>query len=275
VAALTAVAQPVLAGPGQRLGATTRTLMERRLGHDLSDVRIHTDAVAAQAAQALWARAWTLGSHVAFAAGEYRPHETRGRLLLAHELAHVVQQTGAPDADPVVLGDPHGAAERDAEVAAAQATGDQPWQSQVARGSDSIPSNTVECVAPYRACVAPYSPGSAAAKVTYHCPIWPGRPGTTAPAYVTIPDEFVGKDSQGQDLYRCRPGSEVSELMEIGDAEATAITRGTLCPTQAACHAGFRANLSKVLAGLFEPRGGGRPWGGRVNQAAPRDFTCP
>ena len=57
-------------------------------------MRLHTDAAADRAARALNARAFTIGRHIAFAAGEYRPDSSAGRHLLAHELSHVVQQSG-------------------------------------------------------------------------------------------------------------------------------------------------------------------------------------
>jgi hypothetical protein len=77
--------------------------MEERFGHDFSRVRVHTDAEAAESAQILNARAYTVGRDVVFAAGEYAPHDDLGRRLLAHELTHVVQQssgagTGVPGA---------------------------------------------------------------------------------------------------------------------------------------------------------------------------------
>ncbi|GAB3777832.1 hypothetical protein GCM10028796_57430 [Ramlibacter monticola] len=68
--------------------------MESRLGVDLSNVRVHTDGAAAASANALSARAFTHGEHIAFAEGAYRPETTEGRRLLAHELTHVAQQRG-------------------------------------------------------------------------------------------------------------------------------------------------------------------------------------
>jgi outer membrane protein OmpA-like peptidoglycan-associated protein len=62
---------------------------------DFGAVRVHTDSGAAQSAQAVNARAYTVGHDVVFAAGEYSPHSTEGKRLLAHELTHVVQQGAA------------------------------------------------------------------------------------------------------------------------------------------------------------------------------------
>lgn len=79
-------------GAGAPLSAGDQQFFSRRLGHDLSRVRVHADARAEDATSAVRARAFTLGRHVAFARGEYAPGTDRGRHLLAHELTHVVQQ---------------------------------------------------------------------------------------------------------------------------------------------------------------------------------------
>lgn len=83
----------VVQTPGTVLDAGTKSLMNSRFGHDFSRVRIHSDAAAAASARAERAHAYTLGEHVVFGHGRYAPATTEGRRLLAHELAHVVQQT--------------------------------------------------------------------------------------------------------------------------------------------------------------------------------------
>ncbi|WP_281427719.1 DUF4157 domain-containing protein [Methylogaea oryzae] len=102
VAALT----DVLNSPGQPLDGGTRALVESRFGRDFSQVRIHADAKAAQAAQSLNALAFTSGRDVVFGAGRYTPKTPAGLKLLSHELTHVVQQQGAPDAAVQRLKDP-------------------------------------------------------------------------------------------------------------------------------------------------------------------------
>jgi hypothetical protein len=81
---------------GQALDASTRGFMEARFGADFGDVRVHADASAARSARSVQALAYTVGPHIAFAPGRYAPQTGPGRRLLAHELAHVVQQRGAP-----------------------------------------------------------------------------------------------------------------------------------------------------------------------------------
>jgi hypothetical protein len=81
-------------GGGESLPRQTRSFMESRLGADLSNVRIHTDDRAAGLAADLNARAFTVGSDIYFNAHEFAPESGRGAHLLAHELAHVLQQDG-------------------------------------------------------------------------------------------------------------------------------------------------------------------------------------
>ncbi|RFM26950.1 eCIS core domain-containing protein [Deminuibacter soli] len=77
---------------GNPLDAGTRALMEPRFGYDFGQVQVHTDTLAANSAKAVRAQAYTVGSHVVFGAGKYRPGSSEGNALLAHELAHVTQQ---------------------------------------------------------------------------------------------------------------------------------------------------------------------------------------
>jgi hypothetical protein len=82
---------------GEPLGASTRGFMESRFGCDFSRVRVHTHPAANESAHELGALAYTAGNHVVFARGTYQPHSTKGRHLLAHELAHVIQQRSGAD----------------------------------------------------------------------------------------------------------------------------------------------------------------------------------
>jgi len=109
-----------LRSPGEPLDRDTRAFMESRFQHDFSAVRVHTDARAAASARALRARAWALGSDVAFATGAYAPGTATGRRLLAHELTHVVQQERAPVSAPrpdteLNVSEPGDASEREAD----------------------------------------------------------------------------------------------------------------------------------------------------------------
>src|SRR5262249_43753877 len=86
----------VLRAPGQPLDAATRAFMEPRFGHDFGRVRIHIDGQAAESAETLQARAYTLGNRIVFGAGQYAPGTAAGRQLIAHELTHVLQQGSTP-----------------------------------------------------------------------------------------------------------------------------------------------------------------------------------
>jgi hypothetical protein len=81
-------------GGGQPLDGSARSRMGAAFGMDFSHVRVHTDAQAAGLSDSLNARAFTIGNDIAFAGGEYQPGTMIGDALLAHELAHVVQQGG-------------------------------------------------------------------------------------------------------------------------------------------------------------------------------------
>lgn len=83
-------------GSGEPLDPATRSSFEPGFGADFSGVRIHSDGKAGKSARDLNARAYTVGSDVVFAEGEYQPHTSEGKRLLAHELAHVVQQDVGP-----------------------------------------------------------------------------------------------------------------------------------------------------------------------------------
>ncbi|MES1161724.1 MAG: DUF4157 domain-containing protein, partial [Rhizobacter sp.] len=83
-----------LSRAGRPLDADTRGFMEERFGHDFSGVRVHDDSAAAASAREVDAQAYTVGQHLVFGDGQYQPHSEPGRHLLAHELAHTVQQQG-------------------------------------------------------------------------------------------------------------------------------------------------------------------------------------
>jgi len=86
------IVHSVLSSPGQPLDRPTRSFFEPRFGQDLSHVRIHNDSKAAESARAVDALAFTHGNNIVFASGIYRPQRPDGRFILAHELAHTMQQ---------------------------------------------------------------------------------------------------------------------------------------------------------------------------------------
>jgi uncharacterized protein DUF4157 len=83
-----------LRGGGRQMPESLRAYFEPRFGHDFGRVRLHTGSDAAEAAQTIDAKAFTVGNDVAFGAAAYSPETAAGRRLLAHELTHVIQQTG-------------------------------------------------------------------------------------------------------------------------------------------------------------------------------------
>jgi hypothetical protein len=69
----------VVRSAGQPLDPAVRSFMEPGFGHDFGSVRVHTNAPAVAASQGLQARAFTIGTDIAFDAGEYRPDTAPGR----------------------------------------------------------------------------------------------------------------------------------------------------------------------------------------------------
>jgi hypothetical protein len=103
-------------GEGRPLDGRVRGPMEAAFGADLSSVRVHDDSDASRLSRGLAARAFTVGNHVAFGMGEYDPDSIVGQALLAHELAHVVQQ--ADGRRSLSSGAGYDALEEDADVSA-------------------------------------------------------------------------------------------------------------------------------------------------------------
>jgi hypothetical protein len=137
-----AIVHDVLRSPGQPLDARTRAYMEPRFRQDFSRVRVHSDEKASESARAVSAYAYTAGRDVVFARGQYSPSTQAGRKLLAHELAHVVQQgfrdaSSDDTAEVGPVGDAHEqAADRAAEsIGESSARSFSPDASRVPAGS--------------------------------------------------------------------------------------------------------------------------------------------
>jgi hypothetical protein len=90
------IVHDALRSPGRSLHQSESRFFERTFGSNLDDVRIHADSHAAKSADAVGARAFTVGRHIVFNAGEYAPGSAAARPLLAHELTHVTRHHGPP-----------------------------------------------------------------------------------------------------------------------------------------------------------------------------------
>ena len=106
-------------GGGSSLDPGVASRLGNDLG-DLSDVRVHTDETADRLNRSVSARAFATGSDIYFGRGEYSPGSAAGDKLIAHELAHVVQQRGAPSSGPLTVSTPGDALETEAEQVADQ-----------------------------------------------------------------------------------------------------------------------------------------------------------
>lgn len=110
----------VIRSPGQALDSATRSFFEPRFGHDFSRVRVHIDSRASESARAVNAHAYTVGPDIVFGYGQYAPGQAAGASLLAHELTHIVQQTGqAPPYSELRIGPAYDEGEIEAENVAA------------------------------------------------------------------------------------------------------------------------------------------------------------
>lgn len=110
-------------GGGRPLDGQLTRQFEPSFSESLGDVRVHTGDGAAALARAVSARAFTVGNDIFFASGEYRPGSPSGNELIAHEVAHTIQQRGAPASGPLTVSQPGDALEREAETVAREVTG--------------------------------------------------------------------------------------------------------------------------------------------------------
>jgi hypothetical protein len=172
---------------GQPLPKEVRKSMEGSFGFDFSRVRIHSDASADRSADSVNALAYTLGNDIVFSSGAYQPSSANGQSLLAHELAHVVQQDAA---GPVVqsrklqVSDTEDPLEREAESAARQVADGQhaPRLSSVAPYIQRVPAG------PYISQVAVNLSSPESATLT-----WSGTPPAGAPGV----DSFTVSTGKG------------------------------------------------------------------------------
>jgi Domain of unknown function (DUF4157) len=130
--------ETALAGSGRPLEPALRREMEQRFGRDFSRVRVHTGGTAEQSARDVNARAYTVGDRMVFGAGEFNPETRAGQRLLAHELTHVVQQSGAA---ANVVRRSNGFGEDEPTLVERRNPNQPPWRGHVERGGERIPGN--------------------------------------------------------------------------------------------------------------------------------------
>ncbi len=127
-------------GGGRPLDTGTRSSMESAFGTSFDHVRVHTDTRASQSAESVGAKAYTVGTDVVFRSGQFDPGSPSGQRTIAHELAHVVQQSqgpvdGADAPGGIRVSDPSDRFERAAEQTADQIMSSLPAPSQGAAAS--------------------------------------------------------------------------------------------------------------------------------------------
>jgi hypothetical protein len=149
------IVHEVLHSPGQPLDRATRAFIEPRLGRDFSDVRVHTDAKAAESARTVNALAYTVGHDVVFSAGQYAPQTSEGRRLMAHELTHAAQQRGQGISSPKAISSPESAGEREATIAAETIGSERSFRPAEATGAGALVHRQPAPAAPAPAAPAP------------------------------------------------------------------------------------------------------------------------
>ncbi len=122
------IVHQVLRSSGQPLDESTRSLMASRFGNDFRQVRVSSDDNSAQAADAIQARAFTWGNRIVFGRNEYNARSSSGLRLIAHELAHTIQQSQRPKSlqPNLSIGSVDDPQEREADLAADAALRAQP-----------------------------------------------------------------------------------------------------------------------------------------------------
>ncbi|MGD9535601.1 MAG: DUF4157 domain-containing protein [Alphaproteobacteria bacterium] len=156
-----------LSGTGASLSPGLRAYFEPRFGRDFSGVRLHVDGHASAAAQAINARAYTLGHDIGFAPGQFAPETVEGRRLLAHELAHVAQQGAA-----VIRRDPEDEAETAEAADAAPVASEEPSftpeeRAEEIRWSQDSPGTIGASTDPFRITLENFAIDSASLKAEH------------------------------------------------------------------------------------------------------------
>jgi hypothetical protein len=185
--------QAVAAASGNSGSALPETLMrkfEASLGTDLSGVRVHAGNDSAAAAHAVGAQAYTVGQDIHFGTGYYDPSSSRGEHLLAHEVAHTVQQRGGTPRhqNKLEVSAPHDAAEYEADRAADAMVAGAPAVVLSARGLARRVDPNLDQSSPLNAgaLLTPAYPGA----LLGQCPSLPRR--TRDPAFLTLASSYAG-----------------------------------------------------------------------------------
>ncbi|MFI9627590.1 DUF4157 domain-containing protein [Streptomyces sp. NPDC052042] len=203
----------ISSGSGRPLDAGTRADMERRMGADFSDVRVHTDSAAHESAKGVGAHAYTVGNNVVFQRDAYDPSSPQGRTTLAHELTHVIQQRNGPVEGTEAPGgirvsDPSDRFEREAVANADRVLADPAPAPEAVSGPDTTAAT--EATAGVEAADAT---GTGAAPAVDVLPA-PAPAPVVAPAVqraATEDEDEEPADVQGSFVQRAEEGSEKKE----------------------------------------------------------------
>lgn len=215
---------------GQPLSTAIRAKLERALAVDLSGVRVHTDGEAARAAEAIAANAFTIGQDIYFAQDRFAPDSADGFRLLAHEVAHTVQQGGAASSlDGLAVSEPGDMLELEAERVA-DAVAAEPDPAEVEAVADAIRPRGTPATEQARldaAHAAVRAIGAAPAAIARDTAAAAGRIGT--PPKITYATD-VPAPSGGTDRFTVGPG----ELVKFTGSESGTWSASDGSPTTGA-----------------------------------------
>ncbi len=232
-----AAVHQVLGSPGRALAQSSRGFFEQRFGHDFGRVRVHDDARAAESARSVEAAAYTVGQHIVFDEGNFNPGSSQGRELMAHELAHTVQQDQSMDSSgPLAIGKAGDESEREADGAASSVLNRQPVsldtkpaagvQRQPAPASDtlvesaspflaaSIGSVTIDGFVTGKSDISPTNEAQLATTASRIKILLKKYPGSTIS--VTGHTDAIGKESDNQTLGQSRADAVKDALSGMG-----------------------------------------------------------
>lgn len=230
----------VLRSSGQAMDAGTRTFMEARFGRSFSSVRVHTEPEAAASARAVNAHAYTVGDRIVFADGQYAPDTVRGRHTLAHELTHVIQQSGASSSslDKLGISDPGDSYEREAERTADQVMNGSGPPAVSGTGAPALQRQQATCSIDFiEAAKLLKGDRGAALKVLNCCQSGLGPlPSGCTKDLVEAAEKILGKKKGGGKTTACPPGFHASRTKDYAglcclDAESTE-SQSSCCPPE-------------------------------------------
>lgn len=250
------IVNAALRATGAPLPDEVREQFEARFGHDFSQVRIHTNALAVQSARSVSARAYTVGRDIVFNDGEFQPGNQHGQHLLAHELTHVIQQSQMSATGSLRVGAADSTHEREADFVADRVMREAPAANGLAARSarpltvGTAPSATLQRVGE---CVGKVGSACNGAR----CTTAAGRRGMCQWGGITFGCNCRDQSGDEPNIRRVR---EALPAWLFAILSAAAIAAIAACFASGACEAGIiigavGAGAAAIVIGILESSG--------------------